>query len=137
MTLVFMYLRLLGHPRYCVGKWKLKHSERRLKSLFKEHYTSVSYMKSFSKSLGCISSKMFYTLNWIWILLVSWSSLQNTASFSVEQPKSAIKLELLNWPPWITASARNSIPTRPSWSSWNYFLFACSTPFKEHKELGW
>ena len=49
ITLVFMYLRLLGHPRYCVGKWKLKHSERRLKSLFKEHYASVSYIKVFEK----------------------------------------------------------------------------------------
>ena len=46
---------------------------------------------------------MFYALNWNWILLVSWSSLQKSASFSVEQPKSAIKLKLLNWPPWITA----------------------------------
>lgn len=50
---------------------------------------------------------MFHTLNWNWILLVPLSSLWNSASFSVEQTKSEIKLELLNWPPWITASATN------------------------------
>ena len=48
----------------------------------------------------------------------------NSFSFLVEQPKSAIKLELFNWPPWITASAKNSIPTWPRWPSLNYFLFA-------------
>ena len=51
---------------------------------------------------------------------VSKSSLWNSFSFLVEQPKSAIKLGLFNWPPWITASAKNSIPTWPHWSSLNY-----------------
>ena len=49
ITHVSMFLRLLGYPRYCVQKWKLKHSERRLKSLLKEHYASVLYMKIFGK----------------------------------------------------------------------------------------
>ena len=57
ITLVSMFLRLLGHPRYCIRIWKLKHSERRFKSLFKEHYAFVSYMEIFLKILGCISSK--------------------------------------------------------------------------------
>ena len=60
----------------------------------------------------------------------------NLASFSVGQPKSAITLELLNWPPWIIASAKNSIPNWPHWSSLNYFPFVCPASFKEHRELG-
>ena len=92
ITIVFMYLRLLGHPRYCVGKWKFKHLDRRFQRTIRFRFIHEKFLKS----LGCMSSKMFHTLNWNWILLVPWSSLQNSASFSVEQPKSAIKLQLLN-----------------------------------------
>ena len=51
ITLAFMYLTLSGYPRYYIRKWKVKHSERRLKSLSKEHSASVL------KSLGCVSSQ--------------------------------------------------------------------------------
>ena len=127
-----MYSILLGNPRYCIQRWK-EHSERRLRSLFKGfNFTNEKFLKS----LGHTISQTFPTLNWNWIPLISWSSLWNSASFSVGQPKSAIKLELSNWPPWITASAKNSIPNWPSWSSLNYFPFACPASFKEQKELG-
>ena len=42
----------------------------------------------------------------------------------------------MNWPPWIIASAKNSIPNWPHWSSLNYFPFVCPASFKEHRELG-
>ena len=49
ITIVFMYLRLLGHPRYCVGKWKFKHSDRRLKSLSKNNTLPFYTWKVFEK----------------------------------------------------------------------------------------
>ena len=115
ITLVFMYLMLSGYPRYYIRKWKVNHPERRLKSLSKEHSASVL------KSLGCVSSQNVSYSKLKLNTLVSWGSLGNSASFSVGQPKPSIKLELLNWPPCITASAKNSIPNLTRWSS-NYFF---------------
>ena len=134
----FHVLNVVRTSKILCLKMKVKTLREKIKESVQRTLCFRFIHENFFKSLVCISSKMFHTLHWNGILLVSWSSLQNSASFSVEQPKSAIKLKLLNWPPWITASARNNIPTCtwPSWSSLNYFLFACSTSSKEHKELG-
>ena len=42
----------------------------------------------------------------------------------------------MSWPPRITESAKNLIPTCLWWLSLDYFLLACSASFKEHEELG-
>ena len=117
--------------------------------LIVDRTSNTQYLKIKGKTLRKKikkSVKKILGFHFIWLVLMysklkldTFSLLElsvDSTCFLVEQPKSAIKLELLSWPPRITASAKNLIPTCPWWSSLNYFLFACSVSFKEHEELG-
>ena len=81
----------------------IKKSVQKTLSFFFKH-------EKFFKIIGYISSQNVsyckLKLNTFGLLL---RFLWNSACFSMEKAKSAIKLKLLNWPPWVTASAKNKI----------------------------
>ena len=132
ITIVFMYLRLLGHPRYCVGKWKFKHSYRRLKSLSKNNTLPFYTWKVFEKFRLHELKNVSYSK----LKLNTFSPLELFAELSQFLSGATKVSNKITAVEWITAFSQNRIPTWPSWSSLNYFLFTCSTSLKEHKELG-
>ena len=132
ITIIFMYLRLLGHPRYCVGKWKFKHSDRRLKSLSKNNTLPFYTWKVFEKFRLHELKNVSYSK----LKLNTFSPLELFAELSQFLSGANKVSNKITAVEWITAFSQNRIPTWPSWSSLNYFLFTCLMSLKERKELG-
>ena len=91
--------------------------------------------ENFLKSLGYISSR---NVSYCKLKLNNFSLMLLFVEFSQflsEATKVSNKIKAVELTSMKTSSAQDNILTWPHWSSLNYFLFARSVSFKEHKEL--